>query len=299
LTTVAGIDVGTSSTRLLVLEDGRARERLLRITRLGEGVDATGGLAVGAIERTLDCLRDYRERMDAHGVEQMRITATSATRDAENREDFFGPAEAIVGARPELLSGNEEAQLTFAGVASELDPADGPFLVMDIGEGSTAFVVGTDTAEAARSVDIGCVRLTEKFLHHDPPLPEELSAALSLVEAYLEDVAREVPVERAVHLVGLADTVTTVAAVELGLAAYDRDRVHHAVLSHDAVEDVFRTLATEPRAQRVANPGLEEARADVIVGGCCVLVKVMRQYGFGELLVSEADILDGLALSIA
>jgi exopolyphosphatase / guanosine-5'-triphosphate,3'-diphosphate pyrophosphatase len=296
LTTVAGIDVGTSSTRLLVLEDGRARERLRRITRLGEGVDATGRLAVGAIEPTLDCLRDYRERMDAHGVERVRISATSVARDAENREDFFGPAEAIVGARPELLSGNEEAQLTFAGVASELDPADGPFLVMDIGEGSTAFVVGTDTAEAARSVDIGCVRLTEKFLHHDPPLPEELSAALSLVEAYLEDVAREVPVERAVHLVGLSDTV---AAVELGLAAYDRDRVHHAVLSHDAVEDVFRTLATEPRAQRVANPGLEEARADVIVGGCCVLVKVMRQYGFGELLVSEADILDGLALSIA
>jgi exopolyphosphatase / guanosine-5'-triphosphate,3'-diphosphate pyrophosphatase len=299
LTTVAGIDVGTSSTRLLVLEDGRASERLMRITQLGEGVDATGRLAEGAIERTLDCLRGYRERMDAHGVARVRITATWAARDAENREDLFGPAEAIVGARPELLSGDEEAQLTFAGAASELDPADGPFLVMDIGDASTGFVVGTDTAEAARSVDIGCVRLTEKFLHHDPPLPEELSAALSLVEAYLDDVAREVPVERAVRLVGLAGTVTTVAAVELGLAEYDRDRIHHAVLSHDAVEDVFRTLATEPRAQRVTNPGLEEARADVIVGGCCVLVKVMRQYGFGELLVSEADLLDGLARSIA
>jgi exopolyphosphatase / guanosine-5'-triphosphate,3'-diphosphate pyrophosphatase len=299
LTTVAGIDVGTSSTRLLILENDHAVERLVRITQLADGVDATGRLAEGAIERTLDCLRDYRERMDAHGVEQMRITATSATRDAENREDFFGPAEAIIGARPEPLSGDEKAQLTFAGAASGLDPADGPLLVMDIGEGSTEFVVGTDSAEAARSVDIGAVRLTEKFLHHDPPRPEELSAALSLVEAYLEDVAREVPVERAERLVGLAGTVTTVAAVELGLAEYDRDRIHHAVLSHDAVEDVFRTVATEPRAQRVANPGLEEARADVIVGGCCVLVKVMRQFGFGELLVSEADLLDGLARSIA
>ncbi len=200
--------------------------------------------------------------------------------------------------RPELLSGEEEGRLSFEGATAELDPSEGPFLVTDIGGGSTELVVGGSEVEGVASVDVGCVRVTEKFLHHDPPAPEELSQAISVVDAYLEDVEREMPAAgEAKRLVGLAGTITTVAAVELGLQTYDRDRIHHFVLTRRAAEDVFRTLATERRAQRIFNPGLEEARADVIVGGCCVLVAIMRRFGFEECLVSEADILDGLVLS--
>jgi exopolyphosphatase / guanosine-5'-triphosphate,3'-diphosphate pyrophosphatase len=300
VSTVAAIDCGTNSTRLLVSRDGESVERLMRITRLGQGVDATGRLAPEAVERTTTVLTEYREVMDRHGVERVRITATSAARDAENRDDFFAPAEAIVGARPELLSGLEEGRLSFAGATAELDPATGPFLVVDIGGGSTEFAVGTAECEGALSIDIGCVRLTEKFLHHDPPRPDELSACLSVVQTYLDDVARDLPaVTDATTFVGLAGTVSTVAAVELGLADYDRDAIHHLALSHEAVEDVFRTLATETRAQRLENPGMEAARADVIVGGACILVKLMRHWGLETCLVSEADILDGLVASIA
>ena len=300
MSTVAAIDCGTNSTRLLVSRDGETVERLMRITRLGQGVDATGQLAAEAIQRTTAVLREYREVMDRHGVERLRITATSAARDADNRDEFFDAAEAIVGARPELLSGLEEGRLAFAGATADLDPADGPFLVVDIGGGSTEFAVGTTECEGALSVDIGCVRLSEKFFEHDPPGPDELTACLSVVQTYLDDVSRDLPaVLEARAFVGLAGTVYTVAAVEIGLAEYDRDAIHHFVLERDAMEDVFRTLATETRQQRLANPGMEEARADVIVGGCCVLVKLMRHWGLDECLVSEADILDGLVASIA
>jgi exopolyphosphatase/guanosine-5'-triphosphate,3'-diphosphate pyrophosphatase len=300
VSTVAAIDCGTNSTRLLVSRDGETVERLMRITRLGQGVDATGRLAPEAVDRTTAVLREYREVMDRHGVERVRITATSAARDADNRDDLFDAAEAIVGARPELLSGLDEGALSFAGATADLDPADGPFLVVDIGGGSTEFAVGTDTCEGALSIDIGCVRMTEKFFEHDPPRPEELTACLSVVQTYLDDVVRELPaVLEARTFVGLAGTVSTVAAVEQGLAEYDRDAIHHFVLEHEAVEDVFRTLATESRAQRLHNPGLEEARADVIVGGVCILVKLMRHWGLTECLVSESDILDGLVAAIA
>jgi exopolyphosphatase / guanosine-5'-triphosphate,3'-diphosphate pyrophosphatase len=296
--TIAAIDCGTNSTRLLVHDGTRAVERLNRITRLGQGVDATGRLAPEAIERTVAVLADYRERMDRHGVGRVRMTATSAARDATNRAEFFDAAEAAVGVRPELLSGLEEGHLSFLGATADLDPADGPFLVVDIGGGSTEFCYGTTGCEAAISIDMGCVRLTEKFLHHDPPRPEELSACLSVIELHLDDVLRAIPdAVGARTFVGLAGTVSTTAAVEQGLAEYDRDRIHHFVLEKAAVEDVFRTLATERRAERIGNPGLEEARADVIVGGLCVLVKVMRQFGFTECLVSESDILDGLVMA--
>jgi exopolyphosphatase/guanosine-5'-triphosphate,3'-diphosphate pyrophosphatase len=300
VSTAAAVDCGTNSTRLLVSRDGETVERLMRITRLGQGVDATGRLAPEAIERTTTVLREYREVMDRHGVERLRITATSAARDADNRDEFFDAAEAIVGARPELLSGLEEGRLSFAGATADLDPADGPFLVVDIGGGSTEFAVGTTECEGAMSVDIGCVRLSEKFFEHDPPGADELTGCLSVVQTYLDDVSRDLPaVLEARTFVGLAGTVSTVAAVEIGLAEYDRDAIHHFVLEREAVEDVFRTLATETRAQRLANPGMEEARADVIVGGCCVLVKLMRHWGLEECLVSESDILDGLVASIA
>ena len=220
--------------------------------------------------------------------------------DASNRDDFFAAATAAVGATPELLGGDEEARLSFLGATAELDPDDGPFLVADIGGGSTEFAVGTGgEPEGVLSTDIGCVRLTEKFLHSDPPAPEELSQAFDVVRGHLDDVARVIPAAaEARRFVGLAGTVTTMAAVELGLATYDRDRIHHFVLTRAAAEDVFRTLATETRRQRVHNPGLEEARADVIVGGAVIVCAIMRYFELQECLVSEADILDGLVLSL-
>ena len=304
--TVASIDCGTNSTRLLIGQSSvdmgstgfETLERRMRITRMGEGVDATGRLSSEAIERVLAVLVEYRETMDAHGVTQCRIAATSAARDAANRDEFFDAAEAIVGFRPELLSGVAEAHLAFAGATTDLDPEDGPFLVVDIGGGSTEFVVGTTEAEGARSCDIGCVRLTERWIENDPARPEELLACLSVTEAHLDEVFREVSgVANARTLVGLAGTVSCAAAVEIGLAEYDRDRIHHFRLSKEAVEDVYRTLATEDREERMANPGMEEARVDVIVGGLSILVKVMRQFDFDECLVSESDILDGLVAS--
>jgi len=298
---VAAIDIGTNSVRLLVSQDGRTTlERLMRITRLGKGVDASGRLDPDAIERTVAVLREYRDVMDRFGVGRVRMTATSAARDAANRDDFFDAAEAAVGVRPELLSGEEEGRLSFLGATADLDPADGPFLVCDIGGGSTEFSYGTTESEATISTDMGCVRITEAWLHSDPPSAEELSQAISIVEIHLDDVVREIPeATEAATFVGLAGTVSAAAAIEIGLAEYDRDHIHHFVLTKAAVEDVFRTLATEALADRIHNPGLERERADVIVGGMCVLVSIMRRLGFRECLVSEADILDGLAMSIA
>ncbi len=297
---VAAIDLGTNSTRLLVHDGERTLERLMTITRLGQDVDRTGRLADEAIERVLACLREYQAVMDRFGVTRVRAAATSAARDAANRDEFFDAVEAVVGARPELLSGLEEGRLSFHGATADLDPADGPFLVFDIGGGSTEFAYGTDDAEAAISLDIGCVRLTEKYVESDPPAPEELVACLSITEAHLDDVAREMPqVAHARTYVGLAGTVSAAAAVEIGLAEYDRDQIHHFRLTKEAVEDVYRTLVTESRADRIHNPGLEEARADVIVGGMCILVRIMRYFDIDELVVSESDILDGLAASLS
>ncbi|MFP5377301.1 MAG: exopolyphosphatase [Acidimicrobiia bacterium] len=300
MTPAAAIDCGTNSTRLLVTDGGsRPIERLMTITRLGQGVDAARRLAPEAVDRTLAVLREYRAVMDRHGVERVRVAATSAVRDAENRDEFLDAAEAVVGVRPELLPGDEEGRLSFAGAAAGLDPAAGPFLVVDIGGGSTEFVVGSDAPVGVASVDVGCVRITERYLHSDPPTPLELSQAISVMHAHLEDVKRELPaVSEARRLIGLAGTVTTMAAVEIGLAVYDPGRIHHFVLTRAAAEDVFRTLATEPRADRVHNPGLEEARADVIVGGAAILVSIMRHFDFDHCLVSEADILDGLVRSV-
>ena len=299
MTRLAAIDVGTNSVRLLVAEPAGGTsfttvERLMRITRLGQGVGATGALAPDAVERTLVVLREFRGVMDRLGVARVRITATSAARDATNRDDFFVPAEAIVGATVELLSGLEEGRLSFDGATADLDPSLGPFLVIDIGGGSTEFSV----EDGSVSVDIGCVRLTELYVEHDPPRPEELHACISVTEEYLKDVLRELPAAAGARtVVGLAGTVTTAAAVEQGLQEYDRDKVHGFRLTHAAAEDVFRTLATEARADRIHNPGLEEARADVIVGGLCVLVAIYRYLELDEILVSEADILDGLIRS--
>lgn len=299
MATVAAIDCGTNSTRLLITKDGETLDRRMVITRLGKSVDATGRLDPEAIERTLAVLREFRAAMDEHGVERMRIAATSAARDASNGEDLFGPAAAIVGVRPELLSGAQEGELAFAGATSGLGKERGPFLVLDIGGGSTECIVGTEAVEDLRSFDIGCVRLTEKHLVSDPPEPEELSNAIAEAIGWFDDLVREVPAATAARtVVGVAGTITTVAAVEIGMPAYDRNATHHFVLTRAAIEDVFRTLATERLADRVHNPGLERERADVIVGGLCVLVAFVRTLGIDEVLVSEADILDGLAASL-
>lgn len=296
---VAAIDCGTNSTRLLIGDGVITAERHMQITRLGEGVDATGILSEEAISRVGKTLREYREIIDSYEVKKVRMTATSAARDASNANDFFDLAEEIIGVRPELLSGIEEGTLSFRGATKGLNLGDGPFLVVDIGGGSTEFILGDQEVQGVISCDIGCVRLTEQWFEHDPPLPEELTSCLSIVEGHLDDVKREIPqAMNAMTFVGLAGTVSCTAAVEQGLHEYDREKIHHFTLTKEAVEDVFRTLATETAAQRLDNPGMEEERSEVIVGGLCVLVKIMRTFGFKECLVSEADILDGLVESV-
>ena len=304
---LGAIDIGTNSVRLLVADvDGagetaslESRDRRMRITRLGQGVDESRRLNPEAISRTLDVLREYRGALDDLGVERTRATATSAARDATNREDFFGPATDVLHFEPELLPGNEEARLSFLGATAGIDEPS-PYLTVDIGGGSTEFVVGTHEPEGLVSVDTGSVRITEQYLRSDPPAPEELSEAQSVVRAHLADVDREIPAVRdAATLIGLAGTVTTVAAVELGLGEYDRTRIHHYRLARPDAEEVFRTLATEPLEQRRHNPGLDPGRVDVIVGGTLILVTTMRTFDFNQMLVSEADILDGLVRSIS
>ncbi len=294
----AGIDCGTNSTRLIIGDGTETFEREMTITGLGRGVDATGRLSDEGIERVRAALENYKTIMDRYEIAGLRMTATSAARDADNRDTFFDISEQTVGVRPELISGHEEAELSFLGATAELDPADGPFLVFDIGGGSTEFAVGSSRMEGGISTDMGSVRFTEKYVESDPPMPEELVACLSVAEVHLDDVAREVPMAHgARQLVGLAGTVSTAAAVEIGLAEYDRDKIHHFRLTRDAIEDVYRTLVTEARDDRKHNPGLEPGRVDTIVGGMCILARIVRYFDADDVLVSESDILDGLILS--
>ena len=300
----AAIDCGTNSTRLLVARPGGpALERLMRITRLGQGVDSTGRLAAEAIGRTVEVLREFRAVMDRFDVGAVRMTATSAARDASNRDEFFDAAAAIVGVRPELLGGDEEGRLSFAGATAELDPASGPWLVVDIGGGSTELVSGPDAAgrlRAVRSLDVGCVRLTERFIAEDPPAASSMAAARAYVDGLIEAAITEEPgLLGARTMVGLAGTVASLAAVEQGLTDYDRGRVHHYDLRRDRVERLLAQLAGTDSAGRRSMAGVEAGRADVIVGGTIVLAAVMDRFGFDRCLTSEADILDGLVASTA
>jgi exopolyphosphatase/guanosine-5'-triphosphate,3'-diphosphate pyrophosphatase len=244
-------------------------------------------------------LGEYGDAIRAHRVTRVRASATSAARDATNRDEFFAAAADAVGVVPELLSGDEEARLSFAGATAGLADEPAPYLVIDIGGGSTEFTLGTSAPDGELSIDVGCVRLTEQWLRSDPPAPEELSQAVSVVRDHLGDVERALPgLGDAKTVVGLAGSITTVAAVEQGVP-YSREAVHHFRLTRAAAEDVFRTLALEPAAERRHNPGLESGRVDTIVGGAVVLVTTMRAFDIDELLVSEDDILDGLARSLA
>jgi exopolyphosphatase/guanosine-5'-triphosphate,3'-diphosphate pyrophosphatase len=296
---VAAIDIGTNSTNLLIVDaEGREVVREIGITRLGAGVDRTGVLADDAIARTVQQLQGYGARLAEHEVDHVRAVATSASRDAANRDVFFDQAEAAIGVRPALITGDQEGALAYRGAVSDR-PAGEYRLVVDIGGGSTELMLGDDELRGVTSIDVGAVRVTETYLHSDPPRAEELTNAIGAVQDLLDDVERKLPgLAARPMLLGIAGTITTIAAVEIGLPVYDPVRVHGATLPRAAIEEVFRTLATERLADRIHNPGLPRERADVIVGGCCVLVALMRAWHVDELVVSNRTLLDGVCAEL-
>ena len=299
MTAVAAVDIGTNSVRLLITDnEGGELARHMRITRLGQGVDVTGTLAEEAIARTTAVLQDYRAELRRFSVTRVRATATSAARDAGNSEAFFAAAEQALGHRPTLLSGEEEARLSFVGATTGLQAvAAGPYLVIDIGGGSTEFVLGQTGPEALISVAMGCVRMTERHLHSDPPTAAEVTACVDDARAVLATVSERIPVARAQTVVGLAGTITTLCHLHLGLRVYDPSRSHRARLRLADVEPLVSRLIESDLAARRAWL-MEPQRAEVIVGGAIVLRTVMRELAIDELIVSEADILDGLAASL-
>ncbi|MFJ6012652.1 exopolyphosphatase [Streptomyces sp. NPDC092952] len=313
MTRVAAIDCGTNSIRLLVADADPSTgelvelDRRMEIVRLGQGVDRTGRLAPEALERTFAACRRYAAVIEEYGAGKPRFVATSASRDAENRDDFVRGVVDILGVEPEVISGDQEAEFSFTGATRELagqEHLPTPYLVVDIGGGSTEFVVGDDRVRAARSVDIGCVRMTERHLVRDgvltdPPAPDQVEAVRADIGAALDLAAESVPLTGAATLVGLAGTVTTVAAVALGLEEYDSSAIHHSRISVDQVEEITARLLGSTHAERAALGAMHPGRADVIVSGALILLAVMRRTGAREVVVSEHDILDGIAWSIA
>ncbi|MDP9396389.1 MAG: Ppx/GppA family phosphatase [Actinomycetota bacterium] len=312
MTRVAAIDCGTNSIRLLVADlDGRQGsltdvERRMEVVRLGQGVDRSGRLAPEALERTFTACRHYAELVRELGAERLRFVATSATRDAANRDEFVRGVRDVLGVDPEVVSGDEEAALSFAGATRELPAAGlpGPYLVVDIGGGSTEFVLGDASGvRAARSVDIGCVRMTERHLHDDPPTAAQVAAARAEIDAAIELAAAVVPLGEARTLVGVAGSVTTVTAMVLGLAAYDPAAIHLARVGAEDVREATSRLLAMPREERAALPFMHPGRVDVIGAGALVLVAVLDRVGpdrvgLDALVTSEHDILDGIALSM-
>jgi exopolyphosphatase/guanosine-5'-triphosphate,3'-diphosphate pyrophosphatase len=318
---VAAIDCGTNSLRLLIADVDPARheltdvERRMEIVRLGQGVDATGKLAPEALERTFRVLAEYAGQVTATRAGAVRMVATSATRDASNAAEFARGVQDVLGVSPEVITGQEEARLSFSGATAELGGPDAgaadagaaaaprpPYLVVDIGGGSTEFVLGgsgTSAELAAISVDVGSVRLTERHLHSDPPSAAEITAACADIDRGLDAVAAAVPVAEARTLVGLAGSVTTITAIALGLPVYDARRTHHARLSAADVRRVTSQLLGQSRAERAAIGALHPGRVDVIGAGALILDRLMDRFGFTEMVTSEHDILDGIAWSIA
>jgi exopolyphosphatase/guanosine-5'-triphosphate,3'-diphosphate pyrophosphatase len=327
-TRVAAIDCGTNSIRLLIADlntKSNQSERILgssdpsrpspladvtrqmRIVRLGEGVDRTGRLAEAALDRTMSALREYAGLIADAKPDAVRMVATSATRDAANSQEFTDRVLGILGVAPEVITGDEEAGLSFTGATRELAgtplAAQGscppPYLVTDIGGGSTEFVLGgTDGVAGARSVNIGCVRLTERHLHGDPPSAGQIEATVKDIDTALGQAAAALPAEKARTLVGLAGSVTTVAAIALGLEEYDSDRIHHSRISAARVHEIADRLLAMTRAERAAIPVMHPGRVDVIGAGALILDHIMTRFGFAEVLVSEHDILDGIAWSL-
>lgn len=306
MTRVAAVDCGTNSIRLLVADLDAAAgtltdlDRRMEVVRLGEGVDRTGRLAPEALRRTFAACDRYASVVRETGAERVRFVATSASRDVENRDEFVAGVRDRLGVEPEVVTGDEEAALSFAGATRELAGTDlaRPFLVVDIGGGSTELVLGGTSVEAARSVDIGCVRMTERHLHDDPPTPAQVAAARADVEAGVALAAETVPLQRAGTLVGLAGSVTTVAAMALDLPAYDREAIHHSRIAADDVHRVAQRLLAMTHDERAALPFMHPGRVDVIGAGALVLSVVVTRAGVDSVVVSEHDILDGIAWSI-
>ena len=321
---VAAIDCGTNSIRLLIADlnaEADHSERLvgssglqsespladvtrqMRIVRLGEGVERTGRLSPAALDRTMTALREYAGLIADAKPAAVRMVATSASRDAANAQEFTDRVVEILGVAPEVISGDEEAMLSFTGATRELAgtplaaACSPPYLVTDIGGGSTEFVLGGPQLHS-RSVNIGCVRLTERHLHGDPPLAAQVAATVADIDAALDQVAAAVPVAQARTLVGLAGSVTTVAAINLGLAEYDSVRIHHSRISAARVHDIAGDLLAMTRAERAAIPVMHPGRIDVIGAGALILDRITTRFGFTEVLVSEHDILDGIAWSL-
>ncbi len=309
---VAAVDCGTNSIRLLIADatDGRLTDvhREMRIVRLGQGVDATGEFAPEALARTRAALEAYAALMRDHEVSAVRMVATSAARDAGNRDEFFAMTSEVLGAVvpgavAEVITGEQEARLSFLGAVGELDAAAAPFVVVDLGGGSTEVVLGSDDVAAAYSADIGCVRLTERCLHSDPPTAEEIEAARAVVREALATVLSVVPVQQARTWVGVAGTMTTLAALARKMTTYDSDAIHLSSVSFDDLLPVCADLLAMTRAQRAVLGPMHEGRVDVIGGGALIVTELAavlgERAGIDRLLVSEHDILDGIALSIA
>lgn len=309
---IGAIDCGTNSIRLLIADnvDGKLRDvhREMRIVRLGQGVDATGQFAPDALARTQAALTAYAELMRDHDVTKVRMVATSATRDAANRDVFFEMTADVLGtvvpgAVAEVITGTEEAALSFHGAVDELDPAAAPFVVVDLGGGSTEVVLGTGDVEASHSADIGCVRLTERCLHSDPPTATEIAAAREVAREGLAEAFRAVPVERARTWVGVAGTMTTLSALAQKMTTYDSEAIHLSRVPFDELLGVCDELIAMTRAQRAVLGPMHEGRVDVIGGGAIIVEELAdalgRRAGIDALVVSEHDILDGIALSIA
>ena len=309
---VAAVDCGTNSIRLLIADvdnDGlRDVHREMRIVRLGQGVDATGQFAPDAMARTRAALTDYAELMRIHDVAKVRMVATSAARDVANRDVFFAMTAEVLGAVmpgavAEVITGTEEAALSFRGAVDELDSGSAPFVVVDLGGGSTEVVLGDRDVQASFSADIGCVRLTERCLHSDPPTAAEVAAARDVIREALGEALREVPVEQARTWVGVAGTMTTVSALAQKMTTYDATAIHLSRVRFDDLLDVCDGLIAMTRAQRAALGPMHEGRVDVIGGGAIIVEELAyalgERAGIDELVVSEHDILDGIALSIA
>lgn len=310
---VAAIDCGTNSIRLLIADigaDGRLTDvtRLMRVVRLGQGVDATGLLASDAIERTRVALTEYADLIRETGASAVRMVATSATRDASNREDFFSMTREVLGAvipgaEAEVISGDEEARLSFTGAVGELDSARGPFVVVDLGGGSTEIVLGDASGvHAAYSTDIGCVRLTERCLYEDPPTAEQVAEARSVARGKIAEALGHVPVEQARTWVGVAGTLTTLSAIAHDLDEYDPQKVHLSTVGFDRLRKVCDTLLAQTHDERSAYGPMHPGRVDVIGGGAIVTTTLADEFGaragITELVVSEHDILDGIAMSV-
>ncbi|MFF5497983.1 exopolyphosphatase [Streptomyces aquilus] len=313
MTRVAAIDCGTNSIRLLVADCDPATgelvdlDRRMTIVRLGQGVDRTGRLAPEALKRTFAACREYAAVIKELGAERLRFVATSASRDAENRDDFVRGVLDILGVEPEVISGDQEAEFSFTGATSELKGRDDlatPYLVVDIGGGSTEFVVGNAHVRAARSVDVGCVRMTERHLVRegvvsDPPSEAQIAAMRADIEAALDLAEETVPLREARTLVGLAGSVTTVSAIAQELPEYDSERIHHSRVSRAKVREITEWLLHSTHAERATVPSMHPGRVDVIAAGALVLLSIMERIGAEEVVVSEHDILDGIAFSVA